>query len=103
MIELLCPGKPDSDAIERFLDIPFFAHSPVIDQCPSRPALRQRLDVVNGAFDRSIVREESAKLIRKTVAGIGTVSTSKGEMAPLGIHVSPFDNSKTKKEGVSRT
>jgi len=57
---------------------------------------------VNGAFDQ-IVKEESAKLIRKTAAGIGTVSTSKGELTPLDIDVSPFDNSKTKKEGVSRT
>ena len=28
MIGLLCPGKPDYDAIERFRDVPFFTHSP---------------------------------------------------------------------------
>ena len=102
MIGLLCMGKPDYDAIEEFRDIPFFGHSLGIGHCPASPTLRQRLDVVNGAFD-PIVKEESAKLIRKTAAEIGTVSTSKGELAPLDIDVSPFDNSKTKKEGVSRT
>jgi len=102
MVGLLCMGKPDYDAIEAFRDVPFFGHSLGIGQCPASPTLRQRLDVVNGAFDQ-IVKEESAKLIRNTAAGIGTVSTSKGELTPLDIDVSPFDNSKTKKEGVSRT
>ena len=102
MVGLLCMGKPDYDAIEAFRDVPFFCHSLGIGQCPASPTLRQRLDVVNGAFDQ-IVKEESAKLICKTAADIGTVSTSKGELVPLDIDVSPFDNSKTKKEGVSRT
>ena len=102
MIGLLCMGKPDYDAIEAFRDVPFFRYSLGIEQCPSSPTLRQRLDVVQGAFDR-IVREESARLIRKTAPGIGTVSTGKGNLAALDIDVSPFDNSKTKKEGVSRT
>ena len=66
MIGLLCMGKPDYEAIEAFRDVPFFRYSLGIKQCPSSPTLRQRLDVVQGAFDR-IVREESARLIRKTV------------------------------------
>ena len=102
MIGLLCMGKPDYETIEEFRDVPFFRYSLGIEQCPSSPTLRQRLDVVNGAFDQ-IVKEESARLIRKTAPGIATVSTRKGELAALDIDVSPFDNSKTKKEGVSRT
>ena len=57
---------------------------------------------MNGALDR-IIKEESARLIRNTPAEIGMVSTSKGELAALDIGVSPFDNSKTNKEDVSRT
>jgi len=102
MVGLLCMGKPDYDAIEAFREVPFFRYSLGLGQCPASPTLRQRLDVVNGAFDQ-IVKEESARLIRNTAAEIGTVSTSKGELAALDIDVSPFDNSKTKKEGVSRT
>ena len=57
MVGLLCMGKPDYDAIEAFRDVPFFRYSLGIEQCPSSPTLRQRLDVVQGAFD-GIVREE---------------------------------------------
>lgn len=102
MVGLLCPGKPDYDAIEAFREVPFFRHSLGIGQCPASPTLRQRLDVVDGAFDR-IIKEESARLIHHTAPDIGTVSTGKGERVPLDVDVSPFDNSKTKKEGVSRT
>ena len=102
MIGFLCMGKPDYEAIEAFRDVPFFRYSLGIEQCPSSPTLRQRLDVVKGAFD-GIVKEESARLICKTAPDVGTVSTRKGELAALNIDVSPFDNSKTKKEGVSRT
>ena len=102
MIGLLCLGKPDFDAIELFRGVDFFAQSLGLGQCPASPTLRQRLDLVNGTFDR-IIREESAQLIRRTAKEIGTITTSKGELAPLDIDVSPFDNSKTKKKGVSRT
>ena len=102
MIGLLSLGKPDYDAIEAFREISFFRQSLGIDHCPSSPTLRQRLDEVHGAFDQ-IVKEESARLIRKTAPPMGTISTGKGEVVPLDIDVSPFDNSKTKKEGVSRT
>jgi hypothetical protein len=102
MIGLQCIGKPDYDAIEPFHEIPFFVQSLGIDQCPSSSALRQRLDVVGDAFD-GIIKEESAMLIRNTAPDLKGVSTSDGVMIPLDIDVSPFDNSKTNKEGVSRT
>lgn len=102
MIGLLCLGKPDYEAIEQFREVLFFRYSLGIEQCPASSTLRQRLDAVKGAFKR-IVKEESAQTIRATAPGIGTVSTCNGELAPLDIDVSPFDNSNTKKEGVSRT
>ena len=102
MIGLLCMGRPDYEAIEQFREVPFFRHSLGIDQCPASSTLRQRLDEVKGAFDQ-IVKEESARLIHNTAPVIGTVSTCKGGLAPLDIDVSPFDNSKTQKEGVRRT
>ncbi|MCX7634408.1 MAG: transposase, partial [Syntrophales bacterium] len=102
MVGLLCLGKPDYEAIEAFREVPFFRYSLGIARCPSSATLRQRLDEVKGAFDR-IVKEESARLICRTAPEMGTVSTCEGELLALDIDVSPFDNSQTKKEGVSRT
>jgi hypothetical protein len=58
--------------------------------------------VVGSAFD-TILKEESARLVSHTAPKITAVSTSNGDFAPLDLDVSPFDNSKTKKEGVSWT
>ena len=102
MLGLQCLGKSDYEAIEPFRDNPFFIQAMGMGRCPSSSALRQRLDVVGNAFD-TILKEESALLIRTTAPKITSISTSMGDRIPLDIDVSPFDNSKTKKEGVSRT
>lgn len=102
MIGLLCLGKPDYDAIEPLRADTFFAQMMGIEKCPSSSTLRQRLDVVHGAFD-TILKEESARLVSHTASKITAVSTSNGNLVPLDLDVSPFDNSKTKKEGVSWT
>ena len=102
MIGLLCLGKPDFDAIEPFRGDPFFAKSLGIERCPASSTLRQRLDVVKNTFD-SVIKKESAALIRRTAPKITPISTSIGDYVPIDIDVSPFDNSGTKKEGVSRT
>jgi hypothetical protein len=102
MIGLLCLGKPDFAAIEPFRQDPFFVQSLGLDTCPSSVTLRQRLDMVGSAFD-AIVKEESAKLLRERAPKLVPVSTSVGERIPVDVDVSPFDNSKTQKEGVSKT
>lgn len=102
MIGLLCLGKPYYDAIKPFRNDSFFKQSLGIETCPSAPTLRQRLDLVNNSFD-TIIKEESAALIHNTALQITPFYTSIGEFVPLDIDVSPFDNSNTKKEGVSRT
>lgn len=102
MTGLLCLGKPDFDAIEPFRSDRFFSQSLGIEQCPAGSTLRQRLDAVESYFDR-IIKEESAILISRTAPCITPITTSTGEYVPLDIDVSPFDNSKKKKEGVSRT
>ena len=103
MIGLCCLGKPYFDAVEPMREEPFFGQSLGLEQCPSSATLRQRLDLVNNRFD-TILKEESLKLIKLVAPGLTPIKTKEhGNLLPLDIDVSPFDNSKTHKEGVSRT
>jgi len=102
MIGLLSLGKPHYDMIEVFREDPFFIQSLRLKTCPSSSTLRQRLDLVENSFDH-IIKEENALLIKSTAPSLTPISTIDGEFIPLDIDVSPFDNSKTKKEKVSRT
>jgi len=98
-IGLLCQGKSDFDHIEQFRDDQFFRDSLGLKDVPSSPTLRQRFDMASGSWNR-IVLEESVSLIKST----GPIITPCiRNLIPLDIDVSPFDNSGTKKEGVSRT
>jgi len=102
MIGLQCIATPMYSAIEQFRNTPNFIKSLGIDYCPSSATLRQRFDLVGNEFDH-IIKEESALLIKNTIDGLTPVETLTGPKIPLDIDVTPFDNSKTKKEGVSRT
>lgn len=102
MLGLICLGKPDYEAIEPFRENRFFRQSLGIQSCPSSSALRQRIDIIKNDFDASL-KQESASLIRRTAPRVSPVQTRCGDFVPLDIDVSPFDNSKTIKEGVSRT
>ena len=99
MIGLICLGKPDFDAIEPFRDDPLFSTALGLDVVPASPTLRQRLDSVDGAFN-DILLEESAKLVRRFAP---VITPSEGELVPIDIDVSPFDNSDTNKEGIEWT
>jgi len=99
MIGLICLGKPDFDAIEAFRDDPFFLQSLGLDSVPSSPTLRQRLDSARGAFN-DIILKESAGVVGRLAPAI---TPCHGNLVAVDIDVSPFDNSKTKKEGVSWT
>jgi len=99
MIGLICLGKPDFDAIEAFRDDPFFLQSLGLNSVPSSPTLRQRVDSARGAFNE-IILKESGRLVGRLAQGI---TPCHDKLVALDIDVSPFDNSKTKKEGVSWT
>jgi hypothetical protein len=98
-VGLLCLGKSDFTDIEAFRDDDFFRLSLGLRQIPSEPTLRQRLDAMRDACG-PILREESALLLRKYAR---RPTPCHGEWVALDVDVSPFDNSGTKKEGVSWT
>jgi hypothetical protein len=99
MIGLICLGKPDFDAIEAFRDDLFFLQSLDLDSVPSSPTLRQRLDSPRGVFN-DIILEGSALMVGRLAPEIIPCHNN---MVAVDIDVSPFDNSNTKKEGVSWT
>lgn len=112
MIGLLCQGKSDFEAINAHdtESDEFFRLALGIKQVPSEPTLRQRLDLL-GAHDaatttpveervRTIVLEESAQMVRRHVPKL---TAAFQDWIPLDVDVSPFDNSGSRKQGVSYT
>ncbi len=98
-IGLLCLGKSDFNDIDVFREDDFFRQALGLRQIPSEPTLRQRLDAMRDACG-PILREESAFLVRKRAR---RPTPCHGQWVALDVDVSPFDNSNTKKEGVSWT
>lgn len=101
---LLCQGKPDFDHIETFRDDEWFLFSLGLKKVPSSPTLRQRLD--QGAQHtewNSIIRSENTCLLRRSQTKVTSIKVGAKEYVPLDVDVSPFDNSGTKKQGISWT
>jgi len=99
-IGLLCQGKSDFDDVREMLeDLEFFTYALNIKKMPSSETLRQRLNMA-GKKLREIILEENIKMLKE--AKVDLTPCIK-EWIPLGIDVSPFDNSNTKKEGISYT
>jgi len=74
----------------------FFRRTLGIKRVPSAETLRQRLDGTVGQFGR-ILKEANAGLL--STATLTPVKTELGEYVPVDMDVSPFDNSRTQKEG----
>jgi len=99
MIGSLCLAKPDFAAVEEFRDDVFFKRTFGISRVPSEETLRQRMDET-GVKNEEIILETSAEMVERFAPAI---TPCWGEMVPLDLDVSPFDNSGSKKEGVGWT
>jgi hypothetical protein len=102
MMGLLSLAKPDFTAIEQFREDDYFRSALGLTSVPSEPTLRQRMDEVakmNGVVRKTIL-DSSAELLRKHMPAL---TPCFGEYIAIDGDVSPFDNSGTKKEGVSCT
>lgn len=108
-IGILAQGKNDFEYIEAFREDPFFTYALDIQGVPSCATVRQRLDqIAKTDAWKSIILEGTVKMLthfEATVTPLTIMNEKKEEIqiVPLDIDVSPFDNSNTKKEGVSRT
>lgn len=96
---LLCLGKNDFEAVNNVRTDDFFSESLGIAQVPSEATLRQRLDEQAEAF-LPYVTAVSIDFLANAKATLTPVWTGH---VPLDADVTPMDNSRTHKEGVSRT
>jgi len=96
---LLCIGKNDCDAIENVRDDDFYASALNIDTIPSAATLRQRMDARAVEF---LPLVDSACVDFLDSVGAKVTALPMGHV-PLDADVTPMDNSRTKKQGVSRT
>lgn len=105
-VGILCQGKSDFDYLETVRDDDAFLLSLNLAHVPSSPTVRQRLDQAAasnlGQWNDILIRT-GLDLIRRVHAPLRGVQFGQKTYIPLDTLVSPFDNSGTKKEGVSRT
>lgn len=100
-IGLLCMGKPQYEAVRELEDDPEFYKKAlgIAYRLPSQETLRQRMDDIGNSMRSQILLENVAML---TANGIVPSKLANGYV-PVDLDVSPFDNSGTNKELVSRT
>lgn len=100
-IGLLCQGKTDYEAVNEMRDDPDYYISALglRRSIPSAETLRQRMDDI-GSSIRGNVLSANVSLFRTHHVEPTPLKT--GEV-PVDMDVTPLDNSKTHKEGVSRT
>ncbi len=98
-IGLLTQGKSAYEDIEEFRNDDFFPKVLGVEKTPSCSTMRQRMDYSKENF-HGIIAEETIQLLKFCNP---TITPCFLGLLPLDIDVSPFDNSQTKKEEVSRT
>ena len=100
-IGLLCQAKTPFEAVNEMKDDPEFYKDAlgIVRSIPSAETLRQRMDDIGSSLRQQILRA-NVDMFRTHEVAPSALPT--GEV-PLDIDVTPFDNSKTFKEGVSRT
>ena len=100
-IGMLAMGKPQFDAVNEMHDDKEFykAALGIASDIPSEATLRQRMDDIGDTIRKQIQEENVSMLVSN---GIVPNKSADG-CVHVDLDVPPHDNSKTKKEGVSRT
>lgn len=99
-IGLLCQGKNDFEAIREMASDPdFYCKALALHKLPSSETLRQRMDLAGNQWQESILKDN----IKMLIEADAEFTPCFEQYTPLDVDVTPYDNSKTKKEGVART
>jgi len=96
--DLLCLGKSDIGAVSTVREDEFFAAALSIGTVPSAETLRQRMNEHAAVF-LPLISEASIALLENVQVLFKALECTH---VPLDDDVTPFDNSRTRKEGVSR-
>ena len=98
---MLCQGKPQYEAVREMIDDPdYYKYALGISYAiPSAETLRQRFDMIGDSL-RKDIQQANVDMLREM--HIEPTALDNG-FVPVDIDVTPFDNSKSNKEGVSRT
>ena len=100
-IAIQCMGKPDFETVHELLEDPEFFQAAlgIESRIPSEELFRLRMDAIGKSF-RSRLLAANGRVLKAN--GIIPGKLPCGQV-PVDIDVTPCDNSKSKKEGVSRT
>ena len=100
-IGMLCMGKPYFEAVHEMNDDKAFYQAAlgITRSIPSEETLRQRMDDIGDSLRETILNENVELLISNKIQPTALPNG----FVPVDIDVTPMDNSKSKKEGVSRT
>ena len=98
---MLCMGKPYFEAVHELDDDkPYYkAALGITRSIPSEETLRQRMDDIGDSLRQKLLEENVDILLANHIQP----SALPNGLVPVDIDVTPMDNSKSKKEGVSRT
>ena len=98
---MLCMGKPYFEAVHEMDDDKEFykAALGITRNIPSEETLRQRMDDIGDSLRQTILEDNIALLLANDIKP----TALENGYVPVDIDVTPMDNSKSKKEGVSRT
>ena len=100
-IGLLTLGKTSYDSVHEFDDDPDYFQNAlgIAREIPSAETIRQRMDDIGDSLRQNLL---DANVDMFVAHGVAPGALPGGEV-PVDIDVTPIDNSKTMKEGVSRT
>jgi len=101
MTGMLCDGRSDFTNVNQYFEDTVFAQSFGIEDLPSEPTLRQRLDELPQARSHLALRQLNESALKDR--DFGTVRAGHLDLIPVDIDVSPLDNSGSHKQGVSFT
>lgn len=98
---MLCMGKPYFEAVHEMDDDKAYYKVAlgITRSIPSEETLRQRMDDIGDSLRQQLLEENVAILRANQIVPTALPNG----FVPVDIDVTPMDNSKTKKEGVSRT